>query len=150
MTWHLLKLREGRNVFLYVKTCFYIGGFFRGWSWTSFRVTKSLFKNPNDCVNHPKLLFGSFETCLFFEIRFSKTECIYLGVFWKMLQKLTSAAVDCPNTDSTDEIYPLIKRKKEETTNRGKVMQITKAKKVKVKERMKWWMTIKHTIRQSK
>ena len=25
--------------------------------------SKGIYKDPNDCVNHPKLLFGSFEQC---------------------------------------------------------------------------------------
>ena len=45
---------------------FTIWGFFLGGGFVNFfqSHSKGLYTDPNDCMNHPKWLFGSCETCL--------------------------------------------------------------------------------------
>ena len=47
--------------------------------------SKGLYKDPNDCVNHPKLLFGSFETCSRHIRNYSTAENYFLRLDFRKL-----------------------------------------------------------------
>ena len=47
--------------------------------------SKGLYKDPNDYVNHPKLLFGSFETCSRHIRNYSTAENYFLRLDFRKL-----------------------------------------------------------------